>query len=81
MRNVGEHTDEYAIDKGRNSKVSRTQLQVSSQQGNTYTWLDHQINIDDALRAAAELFIVVRDVFDSYPIASSAFVNSAPAKQ
>lgn len=61
MRNVSEHIDEYAIDRGRNTDIFRSQLQVSTQEGNTFYWLGHTINITGAVKAAEDLFIVVRD--------------------
>jgi hypothetical protein len=60
MRNVGEHIDEYAIDAGRDKSVSRKQLQVGSWDGETYSWLGHTLNIDNALAASEKLFESVR---------------------
>jgi hypothetical protein len=60
MRNVAEHMDEYAADRGR-ANVERGQVQVGRFGENHYEWLGHELNSDDAFNAAEQLFIAVRE--------------------
>jgi hypothetical protein len=55
MRNVGEHLDDYAMDRGNDRQIGRRDLQVGSFDGSTYRWLGGALNIDEALRAAEDL--------------------------
>ena len=63
MRNVGEHIDDYALDSKRrhHPDIDRRQLQVSSWDGTIFVWLNAALNVDDALSAAQELFLTVRN--------------------
>jgi hypothetical protein len=61
MRNVGEHIDEYAIEKGRDRRVSRRQLQVGTFDDATFEWLGGNLNADDALVAAEALYSAIKD--------------------
>jgi len=67
MRNVGEHVDDYALDRGRHKEVNRKMLQVSQWDGTTYHWLNHELNVDVAFKAAFELYSAVRAAKNSYP--------------
>lgn len=61
MRDIGEHIDDYALDRGRKRSVTRQGLQVGSWDGETFTWAaGGTIAIDDALRAAEQLFNAMR---------------------
>jgi len=66
LRDVAEHIDDYAIDKGRDSSIERKQLEVSclgeGENDVTLSWLGHEINIGDALRASNNLFDVIKNV-------------------
>ncbi len=56
MRDIAEHIDEYAIDSGRNKSVSRKSLEVASCNGTTWTWLGHDLNTNEAMKASDQLF-------------------------
>lgn len=60
MRNVGEHIDAFAIDKGQDRTVSRLQLQVGQMDERTIHWLGEQLDSDVALVAAQKLFDAIR---------------------
>lgn len=56
MRDVLEHIDEYALDRGRHTDVSRQRLQVNTWGNGIYRWLDIDFNADTAIAAAIKLF-------------------------
>jgi hypothetical protein len=56
MRDVAEHFDDYALDKGRTKSVRRAQLEVGSFNNTELEWLGYRLNADDALKAARRLF-------------------------
>lgn len=56
MRDVAEHIDDYAIDSGRDSTISRRELEVSIRTGDTWEWLGHTIEVEKAFVAAVHLF-------------------------
>lgn len=60
MRNVGEHVDAYALDKGKNNEISRRELQVGRWDGMTFYWLGSELNVDYAMTAAEDLLIALR---------------------
>jgi hypothetical protein len=68
MRDVAEHIDDYALDRGRSRSVAHHSLEVSSlnDDGPTLEWLEARLNAEEALRAAQELFCAIQE-------ASSAF--------
>lgn len=57
MRDIGEHMDEYAVDKQtrHNLSVNRRMLQSGSWDGTTFHWLTGSLNVDGALAAAIDL--------------------------
>jgi hypothetical protein len=59
MRNVAEHTDEYASDRGR-ANVERGELQVGPFDENNYECLVYRLNTDDAFNVAEQLCIAVQ---------------------
>lgn len=61
MRNVGEHVEDYALDRGRDRTISRKQLQVGAFGADELVWLDQRLAADEALRGAEALFVAVRD--------------------
>lgn len=65
MRNVGEHIDEYAIEKGRDRSVSRRALQVGSVGSTKFEWLGSSLNADDALAAAEGLYCAIKDALSA----------------
>jgi len=67
MRNVGEHIDEYALDRGRNQVVTRGMLQVGTWNGESYQWLDETLNVTDAHNAAVQLYSAIRKALEDFP--------------
>jgi hypothetical protein len=69
MRNVAEHVDDYALDRGRKKSVARQGLEVSTltDDGITLHWLGHSLNADDAIRAGQALFKSIQDALPSVP--------------
>jgi hypothetical protein len=65
LRDVAEHIDEYAIDKGWDSSIERNQLEVSSlaegENDAILSWLGHEINISNALKASTKLYGVLKN--------------------
>jgi len=64
MRDVAEHIDDYAVDKGRETSVQRYGLEVSSlyddEEGIALEWLGHALNSDMALTKSRNLFAVIQ---------------------
>jgi hypothetical protein len=56
MRDVTEHFDDYAVDRGRDSAVSRKSLEVGVIGDSVFQWLGHNLNADEAVCAAQRLF-------------------------
>ncbi|NIF78361.1 hypothetical protein F3J20_13350 [Paraburkholderia sp. Cy-641] len=59
MRNAGQHIDEYALDKGHDKSVLRSQLQVNTWDGTVFRWLGAALDIDVALHASEALLATV----------------------
>lgn len=66
LRNVAEHIDDYAVDRGREQSVGRQSLEVSSldAEGPTLHWLDSALNATEALQASERLFAAVKEGLD-----------------
>ena len=64
MRNVGEHVDEYAVERGRDRSVGRQALQVGTFDATTLEWLGERLDADDALAAAERLYDAIKDAAD-----------------
>jgi hypothetical protein len=60
MRNVGEHIDEYAIEKGRDRSVDRRALQAGSFGKVTLDWLGGRLDADAALATAEALHRAIK---------------------
>ena len=64
MRNVAEHIDDYALDRGRDSAIARQSLEVSSMDADGSTlmlkWLGGELSTHEALRASQKLFEAIR---------------------
>src|SRR5882757_8250933 len=60
MRNVGEHVDDYAEDRGHDPGISRKDLQVGIYSAEEFEWLGHRLNADEALSAAETLLAAVQ---------------------
>jgi hypothetical protein len=69
LRDVAEHFDDYALDKGRIRAVGRKALEVSymDADGPTLTWLGVQLNASDARDAAGRLFKAVKTAASMFP--------------
>lgn len=59
MRDVAEHFDDYAIDKGRDSRISRSNLEVGSISDTKFKWLGHELDTDVAFEASKRLFAAI----------------------
>jgi hypothetical protein len=64
MRNVDQHFDDYAIDRGRNKKIDKTMLEVHSFDGQNWVWLGHKIDLEVAFNAGRILFKVLIESAD-----------------
>lgn len=60
LRNVGEHIDEYAIEKGRDRSVNRLALQAGSFDNVALDWLGGRLDADEALVAAEALHSAIK---------------------
>jgi hypothetical protein len=61
MRNTLEHMDEYALDLGRNTTVSRKALEVGSFGYEQLEWLGCTLKTEDAMKATDLLFKAIVD--------------------
>jgi hypothetical protein len=61
MRDVAEHIDDYAVDRGRDRSISRKSLEVASSDGETWEWLGFEIDGGKALSASVSLFGALKD--------------------
>lgn len=68
MRNVGEHVDEYAVERGRDRSVSRRALQVGTFNATTLEWLGERLDADEALAAAERLYGAIKDARSTYRV-------------
>ncbi|UTA70173.1 hypothetical protein [Emticicia sp. 21SJ11W-3] len=69
MRDVQEHIDEYAINKGNLKKIDRTQLQVGVLTNNTiYEWLGKTFDANIARSEAVKLYEAVKKAFDDFRV-------------
>lgn len=68
MRDVSEHIDEYAFDKGRKREVKREMLEVSTldSDGPTLGWLGGELNAARALQASGALFRAIQQAGTSF---------------
>jgi hypothetical protein len=71
LRDVAEHFDDYAANKGRNRAVGRKDLEVSymDPDGPTLNWLGVQLNASAARDAAARLFREIQAAASMFPMA------------
>jgi hypothetical protein len=60
MRDVAEHIDDYAVDSGKDKNISRKSLEVGICNGETWRWLDFEINVCEALKASISLFAALK---------------------
>ncbi len=61
MRNVDQHFDEYALNKGHNKKIDNTMLEVIWIDDETWHWLDYKINLQSAYEAAIDFYKAMND--------------------
>lgn len=70
-RNVMEHIDEYALDKGHARKVSRKSLEVGSFDSCRFIWSSIiDLDADAALAASRALFVAIRVAQGAFPPSS-----------
>jgi hypothetical protein len=60
MRDIAEHFDDYAMERGRHRTVSRESLEVGVIGDSVFQWLDQEINADTALAASQQLFVSIQ---------------------
>lgn len=67
LRDIGEHFDDYVLEKGRNKSISaadvKAGLQVFSGSNAEFEWLDAKIVFDDCLLACGQLFSAIRALY------------------
>jgi hypothetical protein len=56
MRDVIEHVDDYALNKGKNKNVKRRSVEVGGYDDTVFQWLGHELNAHEAMEAAQSLF-------------------------
>jgi hypothetical protein len=56
MRDIAEHFDDYAMDRGRDRTISRTAIEVGVIGNSVFQWLGRELNADTAASAAQQLF-------------------------
>jgi hypothetical protein len=56
MRDIAEHIDDYALDRGRDRAISRASLEVGVIGDSTIEWLGQRLDSNIALSAAHQLF-------------------------
>ena len=61
MRNVDQHFDEYALNKGHNKKIDNTIIEVMWINDETWNWLDYKINLQSAYDAAIDFYKAMND--------------------
>lgn len=64
MRNTLEHEDEYAIDLGRDSAISRKELEVGTFGEENLEWIGFTLKIEDAKRATDLLFKAITNALE-----------------
>ena len=62
MRNVDQHFDEYALNKGHKKGVENTMLEVITIENEKWTWLDYEINLQSAYEAASDFYKLMNEV-------------------
>jgi hypothetical protein len=60
MRDIAEHFDDYALDRGRDPSISRKSLEVGVVGDSVFQWLGHQLDADAAVTAARQLFKAIQ---------------------
>lgn len=64
LRDIAEHFDDYILMKGRDKTIPasriRSGLQVASWSQDSFCWLDVELKFDDCLKAAFDLFFVIK---------------------
>jgi len=67
MRDVAEHFDDYAMDRGRNSAIGRSSLEVGMIGDTVFQWLGFELDADSALSTARQLFKVIQQAKEHIP--------------
>jgi hypothetical protein len=68
MRDVAEHFDDHAVDRGRIKGFRRQALEVGVIGPNQFQWLGYEISADTALKAAQQLFRRIQQVRASFAV-------------
>lgn len=68
-RDVAEHIDDYAVDRGKDRSIGRTGLEVFvlEDTGGTVTWLGNALNATVARSAAKQLFDAIKGASGAFP--------------
>lgn len=67
MRDVAEHFDDYAMDRGRNSAIGRSSLEVGIIGDTVFQWLGFELDADSALSTARQLFKAIQQAKEHIP--------------
>jgi hypothetical protein len=72
MRDVAEHIDDYALDRGRQNAVPRQLLEVSTMEadGPTLCWLQSRLNAREASHASRALFAALKEASELFHASS-----------
>jgi hypothetical protein len=60
LRDVAEHFDDYALDRGRLTNINRRQLEVAVIGSTKLSWLDGEFDADEAFNAGQHLFDAIK---------------------
>ncbi len=60
MRNVLEHFEEYAIDRGRNKQISRKELEVSYFGPTSFEWLSEKLDTEKVLHSCQKFYGAIK---------------------
>lgn len=61
LRNVDQHFDDYAVDQGRDKKISRKSLEVGMYDDQTWHWLGFEVEIEKAKEESTKFFQTIKD--------------------
>ena len=61
MRDVAEHIDDYAMDRGKDRSIGRESLEVSASDSQQWQWLGFELDAANALSVGARLVAVLKD--------------------
>jgi hypothetical protein len=76
MRDIAEHFDDYAVDRGRDRTITRASLEVGVIGDSTFEWLGQRLDTNVALAAAHQLF---KEIQQAQSLLVSGRENESPA--